>query len=127
MGPEDTGVLLCALRAFIAVPSGAAWAELTLRAGPFDTPRLFLLRGTQVRVYVRVSVCDCLCACVGVGAYAWGAGVGVCGESTAARRQGRERVSRVAVSPTRTRAVSFQPAHSCAPRAPTERTSCAPR
>eukprot|EP00198_Chlamydomonas_reinhardtii_P006605 XP_001695941.1 predicted protein [Chlamydomonas reinhardtii] len=36
-------------RAFVAVPPGATWAEMTLRAGPYDTPKLFLLRGTQLR------------------------------------------------------------------------------
>ncbi|KAG2434097.1 hypothetical protein HXX76_007824 [Chlamydomonas incerta] len=36
-------------RAFVAVPPGATWAEMTLRAGAYDTPKLFLLRGTQLR------------------------------------------------------------------------------
>ncbi|KAG2453913.1 hypothetical protein HYH02_002116 [Chlamydomonas schloesseri] len=36
-------------RAFVAVPPGATWAEMTLRAGPYDTPKLYLLRGTQLR------------------------------------------------------------------------------
>ncbi|GIL86265.1 hypothetical protein Vretifemale_14673 [Volvox reticuliferus] len=36
-------------RTFVAVPPGATWAELTLRAAPYDTPKLFLIRGTQLR------------------------------------------------------------------------------
>ncbi|GLI68325.1 hypothetical protein VaNZ11_012720 [Volvox africanus] len=36
-------------RRFVAVPPGATWAELTLRAAPYDTPKLFLIRGTQLR------------------------------------------------------------------------------
>ncbi|GLC44539.1 hypothetical protein PLESTB_000062200 [Pleodorina starrii] len=36
-------------RRFVAVPPGATWAELTLRAAAYDTPKLFLIRGTQLR------------------------------------------------------------------------------
>ncbi|KAG2491863.1 hypothetical protein HYH03_009817 [Edaphochlamys debaryana] len=35
-------------RSFVAVPPGATWAELTLRASSYDTPKLFLIRGTQL-------------------------------------------------------------------------------
>lgn len=36
------------LRRFVVVPGGATWAELSVRAGKFDTPRLFLLRASQL-------------------------------------------------------------------------------
>jgi len=41
------------LRRFIAVPEGATWAELSIRAGKFDSPRLFLLRASQLAPAVR--------------------------------------------------------------------------
>ncbi len=36
-------------RTFVAVPPGATWAELTVRAAPYATPKLFLIRATQLR------------------------------------------------------------------------------
>ncbi len=36
-------------RAFVAVPPGATWAELTLRAGAYDTPCMLLVRATQLQ------------------------------------------------------------------------------
>jgi tripeptidyl-peptidase-2 len=32
------------VRHFVAVPAGATWAELLVRAGGYDTPKVFLLR-----------------------------------------------------------------------------------
>lgn len=32
------------VRHFVAVPAGATWAELLVRAGNYDTPKVFLLR-----------------------------------------------------------------------------------
>jgi tripeptidyl-peptidase-2 len=41
------------LRRFVVVPGGATWCELSVRAGKFDTPRLFLLRASQLAPSVR--------------------------------------------------------------------------
>jgi tripeptidyl-peptidase-2 len=35
------------VRHFVAVPAGATWAELLVRAGAYDTPRVFLIRCTR--------------------------------------------------------------------------------
>ena len=35
-------------RLFVAVPAGATWAELTVRAGKHDNPRLFMVHATQL-------------------------------------------------------------------------------
>lgn len=32
------------VRQFVAVPAGATWAEILVRAGSYDTPKVFLLR-----------------------------------------------------------------------------------
>lgn len=32
------------VRRFVAVPAGATWAEIVIRAGAFDTPKVFLIR-----------------------------------------------------------------------------------
>ncbi len=31
------------------MPQGATWAEVTLRAAPYDTPKLFLIRATHIQ------------------------------------------------------------------------------
>ncbi len=38
------------LRRFVAVPDGATWAEISVRAGALDTPRMFVLHALQVRL-----------------------------------------------------------------------------
>ncbi|GAB4814120.1 hypothetical protein N2152v2_001166 [Parachlorella kessleri] len=43
------------VRRFIAVPEGATWAEMRIRAGQTDTPKLFLLRATQLLPHTRFS------------------------------------------------------------------------
>lgn len=35
-------------RHFVQVPAGATWAELTVRAGTFDTPKQFMIHATQL-------------------------------------------------------------------------------
>jgi hypothetical protein len=35
-------------RAFVAVPDGATWCEMVLRAGAYDTPKLLHVRATQL-------------------------------------------------------------------------------
>jgi tripeptidyl-peptidase-2 len=49
---------LCAsnqVRQFVAVPAGATWAEVSVRAGAYDAPRVFLIRATQVVPDVRYT------------------------------------------------------------------------
>eukprot|EP00879_Flechtneria_rotunda_P015304 GHRR01015998.1.p1 GENE.GHRR01015998.1~~GHRR01015998.1.p1 ORF type:complete len:502 (+),score=120.67 GHRR01015998.1:1072-2577(+) len=36
------------LRYFVAVPAGATWAELSIRSGAYDSPKMFLIRATQL-------------------------------------------------------------------------------
>ncbi|MEW5318316.1 MAG: hypothetical protein WDW38_009545 [Sanguina aurantia] len=36
-------------RHFVAVPNGATWAEVLLRSGTHDTPKIYLFRATQLR------------------------------------------------------------------------------
>jgi len=42
-------------RHFIAVPEGATWARLRTTAGDFDTPKMFMLRATQLLPQTRHS------------------------------------------------------------------------
>ncbi|GAX82749.1 hypothetical protein CEUSTIGMA_g10175.t1 [Chlamydomonas eustigma] len=39
-------------RQFMEVPEGASWAEITLTAGNHDTPKIFLLRATQLQPHL---------------------------------------------------------------------------
>ena len=40
-------------RHYLTPPPGAAWAELTLRAGAHDTPKLFMVHATQLLPHLR--------------------------------------------------------------------------
>lgn len=42
-------------RRFVAVPPGAGWAELRIRAGEVDTPKLYMLRATALLPHTRYS------------------------------------------------------------------------
>ena len=39
-------------REFIEVPEGASWAEIVLTAGSHDTPKMFLMRATQLQPHL---------------------------------------------------------------------------
>ncbi|PRW39066.1 Tripeptidyl-peptidase 2 isoform A [Chlorella sorokiniana] len=43
------------LRRFVAVPGGATWAELKIRAGELDTPKSYMLRATALLPHTRYS------------------------------------------------------------------------
>lgn len=43
------------LRRFVAVPTGATWATLTVRAGELDTPKSYMLRATALLPHTRYS------------------------------------------------------------------------
>lgn len=42
-------------RHFVAVPSGATWAEMAIKAGPYETPKLFMIRCETL----RPAACGC--------------------------------------------------------------------
>jgi tripeptidyl-peptidase II len=70
------------LRRFVAVPDGATWAELSVRAGKFDYPRLFLLRASQLAPAVRPADTEWRTALTLSPASEWSASFGVLGGGT---------------------------------------------
>ncbi|KAF6251901.1 subtilase family-domain-containing protein [Scenedesmus sp. NREL 46B-D3] len=43
------------LRHFVVAPAGATWAEMVIRAGSYDTPKVYMVRATQLLPDVRYS------------------------------------------------------------------------
>ena len=43
------------VRHFVQVPAGATWGELVLKAGPYDTPKTFLITGKLWPTLFRVT------------------------------------------------------------------------
>ncbi|WIA14765.1 hypothetical protein OEZ85_003250 [Tetradesmus obliquus] len=43
------------LRHFVVAPAGATWAEMVIRGGSFDTPKVYMIRATQLLPDVRYS------------------------------------------------------------------------
>ncbi|KAK9867034.1 hypothetical protein WJX84_006426, partial [Apatococcus fuscideae] len=41
------------IRRFVAVPEGATWGEMRLRAGPHETPKIFMIRAQQLLPHTR--------------------------------------------------------------------------